>query len=86
MRDISNSLFLVLMVSAGWTRVLPFGRRVRGLIGLVLTAAALPFVFWPVMAPVSKAVQIVIDLPLLALWLWAAVLAIKDNEPQARES
>ena len=82
MRDISHTLFLLLMVGAYWRRILPISSRAKGLIGLALLAASLPFLFWPIMASVSKPVQIAVDVVLIALWLWAGVLAFKENEPE----
>jgi hypothetical protein len=86
MRNISFTLFLLLLALAHWLpRLLPFGGRVRGILALALVAAALPFLFWPVMAPVTKPVEIALDLPLFALLAWAGVLLIKGDVPRHGE-
>jgi hypothetical protein len=86
MRDISNTLWLLLFGAAFWLpRLLSLTGRAKGVVGLALLAAATPFLIWPVMAPLSRPVEIAINLPLMALVGWGLFRQIRDNEPQRGE-
>jgi hypothetical protein len=52
------------------------------LLGLAFLAAALTFLFWPVMAPVTKPIEVALDLPLFILLAWSGIRQIKGDASQ----
>ncbi|HYG28908.1 MAG TPA: hypothetical protein VD887_01705 [Allosphingosinicella sp.] len=83
MRDVSQTIFFLLLVVSCWSVfLLKWPSKWRGIFGLALIALATPFLFLEVEAAIDRNLLFAIDLTLAALLMLYAVLGIVGVAPR----